>query len=302
VLARTRGQQPVPGAHGGQCAEAPAAAGSVRRHVAIRSGEHAGTVDLKHTGIVPIVDLARVYALAGGHDAVNTHDRLARRQTAAKSANKARATCATRWNSSPRCASATRPARWRRPQGGQLPGLEELSNFERSQLKEAFGVVQTLQRRVGPALPGRHINARLEGPPAFVAGEGFRFTDVSVLSHGMMNAVSLINLATVRDIGVAWGVDIDPLRFRANLYMDGGDAWEEASWLDRDILIGDVRARVVMRTPRCAATNVNPVTAERDMTLPATMMERYGHRDLGVYLQIIEGGAIAPGAPVTVAL
>ena len=148
----------------------------------------------------------------------------------------------------------------------------------------------------------RHINARLEGPPAFVAGEGFRFTDVSVLSHGMMNAVSLINLATVRDIGVAWGVDIDPLRFRANLYMDGGDAWEEASWLDRDILIGDVRARVVMRTPRCAATNVNPVTAERDMALPATMMERYGHRDLGVYLQIIEGGAIESGAPITVAL
>jgi hypothetical protein len=57
-----------------------------------------------------------------------------------------------------------------------------------------------------------------------------------------------------------------------------------------------------MRTPRCAATNVNPVTAERDMTLPATMMERYGHRDLGVYLQIIEGGADRAGAPITVAL
>lgn len=148
------------------------------------------------------------------------------------------------------------------------------------------------------AFIGRHIGARLQGPPAFVAGEGFRFTDVSVLSHGMMNAVSLINLATVRDIGAAWGVDIDPLRFRANLYIDGGQPWEEAAWLDREVRIGEVRARVVMRTPRCAATNVNPVTAQRDMTLPATMMERYGHRELGVYLQIVEGGPVGPGAVV----
>lgn len=43
----------------------------------------------------------------------------------------------------------------------------------------------------------RHLNARFEEPPALVAGEGFRFTDFSVLSHGMMNAVSPINLATV---------------------------------------------------------------------------------------------------------
>ncbi|MDP2418592.1 MAG: DUF294 nucleotidyltransferase-like domain-containing protein, partial [Hydrogenophaga sp.] len=42
----------------------------------IRSGEHKGKIDLKHTGVVPIVDLARVYALAGGDPAANTHDRL----------------------------------------------------------------------------------------------------------------------------------------------------------------------------------------------------------------------------------
>ena len=42
----------------------------------IRGGDHAGTIDLKHTGIVPIVDLARLFALAGAVAAVNTHDRL----------------------------------------------------------------------------------------------------------------------------------------------------------------------------------------------------------------------------------
>jgi len=47
------------------------------RLLTIRSGEHAGSIDLKHKGIVPVVDLARVYALAGGIAIANTHDRLA---------------------------------------------------------------------------------------------------------------------------------------------------------------------------------------------------------------------------------
>ena len=43
----------------------------------IRSGEHAGTVDLKHQALAPIVDLGRIYALAGGLHEVNTHERIA---------------------------------------------------------------------------------------------------------------------------------------------------------------------------------------------------------------------------------
>jgi CBS domain-containing protein len=38
----------------------------------VKHGELRDAIDLKHSGIVPIVDLARVYALAGGHEAVNT--------------------------------------------------------------------------------------------------------------------------------------------------------------------------------------------------------------------------------------
>lgn len=148
-------------------------------------------------------------------------------------------------------------------------------------------------------LVARHLGARFQGPPAFVAGEGFRFTDVSVLSHGMMNTVSLINLATVRRMSEEWGVDIDPVRFRANLYIDGAEPWAEAAWLDRELRIGEVRFRAVMRTPRCAATGVNPLTAIRDMTIPATMMERYGHRDLGIYLEVVADGTVGIGDTVS---
>ncbi|HRA14897.1 MAG TPA: putative nucleotidyltransferase substrate binding domain-containing protein [Giesbergeria sp.] len=116
----------------------------------IRGGENAGTIDLKHSGIVPIVDLARVYALAGGVAAVNTHDRLEQVAQAGEV--------------SPQSARDLRDAleflsklridhQARQITQGQEPdnflALEELSNFERSHLKEAFSVVQTLQGVLG---------------------------------------------------------------------------------------------------------------------------------------------------------
>ena len=37
----------------------------------------------------------------------------------------------------------------------------------------------------------------------------------------------LINLATVRDVERIVGAPVDPLRFRANLYFEGAEAWAE---------------------------------------------------------------------------
>ncbi len=116
----------------------------------IRSGENARTIDLKHSGIVPIVDLARVYALAGAVAAVNTHDRLEvvaqAGEVSAQSARDLRD--ALEFLSQLRIAHQARQT-----QQGQAPdnflALEELSNFERSHLKDAFQVVQTLQNVLG---------------------------------------------------------------------------------------------------------------------------------------------------------
>jgi CBS domain-containing protein len=112
----------------------------------IRSGEHKGTIDLKHTGIVPVIDLARIYALAAGHPAVNTHDRLAH--------------AADSGEISPQSVRDLRDALEFlaglriRHQASQIAAghdadnflrPESLSNFERGQLKDAFGVVKSLQ-------------------------------------------------------------------------------------------------------------------------------------------------------------
>jgi CBS domain-containing protein len=112
----------------------------------IRSGENKGKIDLKHTGVVPIVDLARVYALAGAHEAVNPHDRLL--------------SAATGGEVSEQSARDLRDAleflayiriqhQARQITAGQAPdnflNPNDISNFERSQLKDAFTVVHDLQ-------------------------------------------------------------------------------------------------------------------------------------------------------------
>ena len=48
----------------------------LRGFATIRSGEHRNTLALKHNGVVPVVDLGRIYALRGRLAAVNTRARL----------------------------------------------------------------------------------------------------------------------------------------------------------------------------------------------------------------------------------
>ena len=91
------------------------------------------------------------------------------------------------------------------------------------------------------------------------------------------------------------GKPVERLRFRANIYVEGTRAWEEFGWVDREIAIGGVRLKVIDRIGRCAATNVDPATAERDMNLPNALQRAFGHADMGVYAKVIGGGRIAVG-------
>jgi CBS domain-containing protein len=120
-----------------------------------KGGDNPHTIDLKHTGIVPIVDLARVYALAAGVTVANTHDRLELSAQAGEvteqSARDLRG--ALEFLGKLRIAHQARQmAQGKAPDN--FLALEELSNFERSHLKEAFSVVQTLQGVLGQRYAG----------------------------------------------------------------------------------------------------------------------------------------------------
>lgn len=130
-------------------------------------------------------------------------------------------------------------------------------------------------------------------PKVLTAPPAFRFMD------SRSGFVSIINLATVRALEKETGVAIDPIRFRANLYIDGVPAFAEFDWVGRELTLGGVRLKGLKRTERCAATTVNPATAVRDLMIPAFLMRTYGHADCGIYCEVVEGGRIAIGDPLT---
>jgi uncharacterized protein len=112
--------------------------------------------------------------------------------------------------------------------------------------------------------------------------------------------VSLVNLASLRDLERVVGETIDPLRFRANVYVDGAPPWSELHWPGAEIAIGDARLVVTEKIQRCAATNVRPGRGIRDMNIPKALQQGFGHADCGVYARVIAMGRIAVGDTVEV--
>jgi uncharacterized protein YcbX len=135
----------------------------------------------------------------------------------------------------------------------------------------------------------RYSADELRGPPRVLQSDGHSFSDVAA------KVVSIINAASVAAVDNAVGSPVDPLRFRGNLLVEGWPAWHEFDLLDRTLAIGDVRLKVVKRIVRCAATNVEPRTGIRDMEIPKTLMQAFGHMDCGIYAQVICGGTVTAG-------
>lgn len=131
--------------------------------------------------------------------------------------------------------------------------------------------------------------SELRGPPKILSAPGHSFSDVAA------KVVSIINLASVSAIESVVGQPVHPLRFRGNLYVSGWPAWHEFDLLGQEISIGDTRLKLVKRIVRCAAVNVDPITAERDLNIPQTLMQNFEHADCGVYAEVITGGTIATG-------
>jgi uncharacterized protein YcbX len=133
----------------------------------------------------------------------------------------------------------------------------------------------------------------LRGAPRVLYGDGHSFSDVA------RKVVSIINLASVAAIEDAVGAPVNPLRFRGNAYVSGWPAWLEFGLIGEMIKVGDrTRLKVVKRIQRCAATDVDPDTGIRDLTIPCALMDNFDHTDCGVYAEVVADGDIAVGDAV----
>lgn len=141
---------------------------------------------------------------------------------------------------------------------------------------------------IATALAG-FLGEEARGTPRFVEAPGHSFSDVA------KKVVSIIGLSSLHALEQAAGMALDPLRFRANIYVSGGSPWAEFDWIGQEIQLGQAKLRVVKRIVRCPATEVNPASAERDAEPPRWLRTHFGHADLGVYAEVIEAGRVAVG-------
>src|SRR5262245_31658862 len=159
----------------------------------------------------------------------------------------------------------------------------------------ARGDFRTKEGRLAIEAFFRHFMPKeLRGPPKVLFGKGdHSFSDVA------RKVVSIINLASVAAVENAAGAPVNPLRFRGNLYVAGWPAWHEFSLLNQTLSVGGTaRLKVVKRIQRCAATDVDPDTGIRDLTIPRTLLENFDHTDCGVYAEVVEAGEIAVSDPI----
>ena len=133
----------------------------------------------------------------------------------------------------------------------------------------------------------------LKGAPKILSSAGHSFSDVA------RKVVSIINLASVAAIEGIVGRPVHPLRFRANMYVAGWPAWHEFELIEKTLAIGAVRLKVFKPITRCAAVNVDPESAARDLEIPHTLQRKLGHDHCGIYAEVVAGGAIALGDAIT---
>ena len=86
----------------------------------------------------------------------------------------------------------------------------------------AEGSLETAQGRAAiEQFFASNFAGQIKGPPKILKGKDHSFSDVA------KKVVSIINLASLQAIEDVVGQPVHPLRFRANLYVQGWPAWRE---------------------------------------------------------------------------
>ena len=132
--------------------------------------------------------------------------------------------------------------------------------------------------------------------PAKLVATGRGMTDT------MLETVSVLSLTSNRILSRRMGLelDLDLGRWRANLWLEGLDPWEEFDLIDRTLAIGEARLKVVDRITRCRATMANPATGKIDANTLDALEDAYDHSDFGVYAVVMQPGTIGANDTLTV--
>ncbi|MEM9319848.1 MAG: MOSC domain-containing protein [Pseudomonadota bacterium] len=124
--------------------------------------------------------------------------------------------------------------------------------------------------------------------------------DMQGMTDAPYASVSILNMSSLRALGDKLGMQLDPRRFRGNLWVEGWAPWEEFDVVGKTLEIGGVAFDVVEPITRCRATESNPETGRPDAATLKTLEEGWGHMDFGVYAKAAGRGTVEVGAPVRI--
>lgn len=122
------------------------------------------------------------------------------------------------------------------------------------------------------------------------APTGHRFMD------SRKGFVSILNLASVRELEGRLGRPVDPARFRANVQVEGWGPWSEHGLEPgRPLRLGGAELRLLADIDRCTATHVDPFAGVRDIDMVGALRAEYGHICCGIYAEVVQGGDVRIG-------
>ncbi|HSG37182.1 MAG TPA: MOSC domain-containing protein [Paracoccaceae bacterium] len=126
-------------------------------------------------------------------------------------------------------------------------------------------------------------------PAAVVALPDRAWTDTDYPS------VTLMNAASHRAVEERIGRPLEPERWRGNIWFDGQDAFEELDWIGKRLRVGTAILEVREPVKRCLHTAANPQTGARDADTLGALDAGWGHRNFGIYTEVVQDGDIALG-------
>ncbi|MBM3604585.1 MAG: MOSC domain-containing protein [Alphaproteobacteria bacterium] len=104
--------------------------------------------------------------------------------------------------------------------------------------------------------------------------------------------ISILSLSSLAALETTMGHSLGIHRWRGNLWVEGWPPFAERELIGQVIHVGEAELRVTAPVGRCDATSADTTTGRRDSDMVRTLQQQFGHKDFGVFAEVVTGGTI----------